>query len=180
MFKPRCRRLKDWLVKGRLPVREKERERKRGRHKEDKQIFSLKNRYNLLKWLLILLWLWYVWRAALQTVWHSSLIMEFWMNNVLCMHGNNGCEVLHLFLQHVRLLPLTCSLVFLKFLPNTGQRQLCGPTTVSPLKIPLIIIPPFPPSTFGWGKYLALFSQPLVLTVLLVLVVFDVIWQYVL
>ena len=113
-------------------------ERERGQ--ENSQ--SRKNRYNLLEWLLILLWLWYVWRAALQTVWHSSLIMEFWMNNVLRMQGNNGCEVLHLFLQRLRLLPLRCS-VF-KNLASTGHRQLCGPATVSPLKIPLIIIPPFP------------------------------------
>lgn len=69
------------------------------------------------------------------------------MNNVLRMQGNNGCEVLHLFLQRLRLLPLTCS-VF-KNLANTGHRLLCGPAIVSPLKIPLIITPPllFPPST---------------------------------
>lgn len=64
--------------------------------------------------------------------------MEFWMNNALCMQGNNSCEVLHLFLQRLRLLPLTCS-VF-KNLANTGHR-LCGPATVFPLKIPLIITP---------------------------------------
>jgi len=65
--------------------------------------------------------------------------MEFWMNNVLHMQGNNGCEVLHLFLQHLCLLPLTCN-VF-KNLANGGHRQLCGPAAVSPLKIPLIITP---------------------------------------
>ena len=54
------------------------------------------------------------------------------MNNVLRLQGNNGCEVLHLFLQRMRLLPLTSS-VF-KNLANTGHRQLCGPETVSPLK----------------------------------------------
>lgn len=48
--------------------------------------------------------------------------------------GNNDCEVLHLFLQSLRLLPLTTCSVF---------RNLAhGPTAVFPLKIPLIMTPP--------------------------------------
>lgn len=77
-----------------------------------------------------------------QTIWHSSLIMEFWMNNVLRMQENNGCEVLHLFLQHLGLLPLTCSVLKKKNLANTGHMQLSGAASVSLLKIPLIIFPP--------------------------------------
>lgn len=80
-------------------------------------------------------------RAALQTVRHSSLIMEFWMNNVLHMQGNNGCEILFASVcacYHLHV-------VFSKNLAKAGHRQLCGPAIVSPLKIPLIIIlPPFP------------------------------------
>lgn len=144
-----------------------------------KKDFCLKHRYNLPKWLLILFWLWYVWRdlQRVQTIWHSSLIMEFWMNNVLRMQGNNGCEVLHLFLQQLGLLPLTCSVFLKKNLANTGHTQLSGAASVSLLKIPLIIFPP-PCSTFGWRECFALFSQTSVLTLLLVLVVFDVIWQH--
>lgn len=70
------------------------------------------------------------------------------MNNVLRMQGNNGCEVLHLFLQHLGLLPLTCSVFKKKNLANTGHTQLSGAASVSLLKIPLIIFPP-PRSTFG-------------------------------
>lgn len=100
--------------------------------------------------------------------------MEFWMNNALRMQGNNGCEVLHLFLQRLRLLPLRCS-VF-KNLANTGHRQLCGPATVSLLKIPSIIIPPLSlPPHLAERNILHCFHSPWFLTLLMVLVVFDVI-----
>lgn len=77
-----------------------------------KKDFCLKHRYNLPKWLLVLIMVCLERDLQrVQTIWHSSLIMEFWMNNVLRMQENNGCEVLHLFLQHLGLLPLTCSVL---------------------------------------------------------------------
>lgn len=71
--------------------------------------------------------------------------------------------------------------VFSKNLASTGHRQLCGPETVFPLKIPLIITHPPPrslPPHLAGGNGLHCFHSPWFWHFLRFSVVFDVIWRH--
>lgn len=157
MFKSPCGHLKDGLVKGRIPARvEKETEKgQESSHSNEIDIISQSGclfcfdygmsgetcRELHYKHFDIPPWLWNS-RWTMYCVCRGTMVVRS------CIYFCSICTCYHL------------RVVFSKNLDNIGHRQLCGPDTVSPLKIPLIITLRPLPQHLAEGNILHCFHRP--------------------